>query len=83
MGFDDDELPDEDNEVVAIKPIKARPVDYAIAFFIFLNDIAEALDGFTNMLVTITARHANYKNDQTKFADSMRLELDSLPTTEE
>jgi hypothetical protein len=81
--FDEDELPDEDNEVVQIKSIRARPVDYAVAFFIFLNDIAEALDGFTNMLITITARHANYKNDQTKFADATRLELESLPTTED
>ena len=81
--FEDDELPDDENEVTVIKSIRARPVDYATAFFIFLNDIAEALDTFTNMLVTITARHANYTNDQTKFADAMRRELDSIPTTEE
>ena len=74
---------EDDDEVTPIAPIRARPVDYFTAFFIFLNDIAEALDGFTNMLVTITARHANYLNDQTKFADATRLELESIPTTEE
>lgn len=74
---------EDDDEVTRIAPIRARPVDYFTAFFIFLNDIAEALDTFTNMLVTITARHANYKNEQTKFADAVRGELEGLPITEE
>ena len=73
---------DDDDEIIEIPSVRARPVDYFTAFFIFLNDIAEALDTFTNMLVTITARHANYKNDQAKFADATRLEIESIPTQE-
>lgn len=82
MDFDDDELPEGD-EITAIKSIKARPIDYLTAFFIFLNDLAEVCDRFTNMLVVITARHANYQNDQNKFRDQMRAELESLPTTDQ
>lgn len=82
MGFDDDEMPDQEDEIATIKSIRARPIDYLTAFFILLNDLSEVADRFTNMLVVITARHANYKNDQSKFADSVRTELESLPTTD-
>lgn len=81
MDFDDDEMPEED-EIATIRPIRARPIDYLTACLIFLNDIAEICDKFTNMLIVITARHANYKNDQTKFADNVRTDLESLPTTD-
>ena len=81
--MDDEEESMEDDEPVVVKSIRARPQDYLTAFFIFLNDLAEAADRFTNMLVVITARHANWLNDKTKFQDDVRLELEQLPTTED
>lgn len=80
-----DEFDEEDEdggdsyEFEAIEPVRARAIDYLTAFFIFLNDIAEAFDGLTNMLVAITARHANYKNRQDRFADSVRADLETIP----
>lgn len=77
-----DEFDDEtESEITVIQPIRARPIDYLTAFFILLDNLAEAVEDFTEMLVTITARHANYKNEQRKFADSVRGELENLPQT--
>ena len=75
--YDEEE---EGEEVFETIPgVRARAIDYLTAFFIFLNDIAEAFEGLTNMLVSITARHANYKNNQDKFADAVRADLESIP----
>lgn len=80
MDEDDEEFERSfEHDGARIPSIRARPVDYWTAFFIFLNDIAEALDTFTNMLVSITARHANYKSDQTRFADEVRAGLETIP----
>lgn len=72
----------DDDEITEIPSIKARPIDYVVSFLIFLNNVAEACDDFTNMLITITARHANYKHDQAAFADAIRADLESIPTEE-
>lgn len=73
----------DDDEVVEIPAIRARPIDYLTAVLIFVSCVAGEVADFFNMLVSITARHANYKNEQNKFADAVRAELDSIPTSEE
>lgn len=73
---------DDDAEFTPIPPVRARPIDFVVALCILLNDLAEAADRFTDMLVGITARHANYTRDQVKFADAIRADLESLPTQE-
>ena len=74
---------DDEDEFTTIPSIKARPIDYITAVLIFFSCVAEEVTDFLNMLVSITARHANYKNDQSKFADAVRSDLESIPTTEE
>lgn len=74
---------DDEDEITTIPAIKARPIDYITAVLIFVSCVAEEVADFFNMLVSITARHANYKNDQAKFADSVRADLENIPTTEE
>jgi hypothetical protein len=74
----DDEYDEEDPPAV-----KADVIDFVILGVAtlqqFAETIAKALDKVTYLLVA----HANYKYDQTQFADRVRGELEGLPTTEE
>lgn len=84
MDEEEYEYEDEGNEeVVTIPPIKARPIDYLVAVLIFLSDVAEKFGEFMNMIVSITARHANYRNEQERFASAIRSDLENIPTKEE
>lgn len=85
MDEEEYEYEDEGYEevVTTIPPIKARPIDYLVAVLIFLSEVAEKFGEFMNMIVSITARHANYRNEQEKFASAIRSDLESIPTKEE
>lgn len=82
--MDDDEEYDVDEEMgTPIKSRRATPLDFVILFFILLQQIAEAFQVVLDHTVGVMAGHANYRKDQTLFADAVRSELESIPTTEE
>lgn len=75
---------DEGEEIVETIPaVRARPVDYVVALLVFLTSVAQEVTDFFEMVLGITAKHANYQNNQAKFADEIRLEIENVPTTEE
>lgn len=74
---------DDEYEPVVIPPIKARKIDYLLAFLIFISEVFDDLSDFGNMVVSITARHANHMNEQNNFADAVRRDLEGIPTKED
>lgn len=74
----------DDDEDVGVFPSRVlRPIDVMVTIFATAQEIVEAISQGLDKMVYLLAAHANHKNDQTKFADAQRLELDSLPTTED
>lgn len=71
-----------DDDEFTIPSRRARPIDFLVVGLILLNQLTEVAGNVTEMLVGITAAHANYKLDQAEFADSIRTDLESLPTQE-
>lgn len=73
-------MDDEDEtEVITIPAVRARPIDYVTAVLIFVSCVADEVSDFCNMIVSITARHANYKKQQQEFADTVRADLEKYP----
>jgi hypothetical protein len=81
--MDDDEYDVDEKMGTPIKSRRATPLDFVILFVILFQQIAEACSQVLDYTVGVMAGHANYRKDQTLFADAVRSELESIPTTEE
>lgn len=79
----DEEYDEEDEEFDLFPSIPARPIDFIVTLVATLTQVLEAIVDGLNKTVGLIASHANYKNDQRRFAENVRSELESIPTTEE
>lgn len=78
----DDEFDDFDG-VEPLPSSRARLIDLILLPFCFLQLVFEAAALTLDSLVRILAGHANYMRDQSDFADEVRAELESIPSTED
>lgn len=62
---------------------KARPLDFVIVFLIFLSDLVIGVRDLLYGVTILAAGHANHDVDQKRFADSVRADLESIPTQSE
>lgn len=77
IEYDDDVEPDE---------VEARPLtklDLIIAVWALFGTFAESIAMFFNHVCTLLVAHRNYKTGQQDFAEAIRADLESIPTTEE
>jgi hypothetical protein len=74
---------DEDEEVTPFPSRRLRPIDLLIVTVAVIQEMVEDLGKGIDKIVELLACHANYDNDKTRFADNVRAELESIPTTED
>ena len=74
---------DEDDEVTPIPARRMRPIDLAVALVATIHQVLTAVADGIDKVVYLLASHANYKVQRYNFERDVRLELESLPTTEE
>lgn len=78
-----DEYDEQDEDGEPIPPRRLEKIDLIILPFAFLQQVAEAAAETLDKFVYLLCSHANYKIDKTQFADQVRAEIESIPTTEE
>lgn len=76
-------MDDDDNESDEAPSDRADVFDFLVVISATLQQIAETIAKGLDRVTYILVAHANYKYDQTQFADRVRGELEGLPTTEE
>lgn len=77
---------EKDEEFVGFEELdsrRLRAIDLIILPACFIQLVAEAAAMTLEKLVILLAGHANYDTDQRRFAEAIRADLESIPTTEE
>lgn len=77
----DEEYDEDYDEVIPSNPL--RWIDLIILPFAFFQRVAEAAADTLDKFVYLLCSHANYENDKSQFANRVRAEIESIPTTEE
>lgn len=62
---------------------RMRPLDFIIAVWCLFGCYVEGTAAFFNHVATILVAHRNYEAGQRDFADSIRADLDNIPTKED
>ena len=65
-------------EVETIAPRSFRLIDLAVIGAGFVADVAGAVESATDMLVQLTAQHANYLRDRENMHEQAALEIEML-----
>jgi hypothetical protein len=80
---DDDETFDGTYPVTTRPTSKARGIDFLILGIVFAHDLVCGVKDLLEGLLVVTASHANHNVDKRNFADAVRADLESIPTTKE
>jgi hypothetical protein len=75
------DMDDDDFDLSVERPMS--PIDLVIAVWCLLGCIVEAFSAFFNHVATILVAHRNYQSGQREFADTIRADIENIPTTEE
>jgi hypothetical protein len=74
---------DEDGDEVEFPSIKADPIDFLIVGVATAQAVMETFAKALDKVVYLLVAHANHMYDTRRSVNDFRLELESLPTTEE
>lgn len=80
--MDEEEFEDEEEESWP-EPHKIRLIDLVLIPVCFTQLVAEATADSLEALIRVLASHREYEDRQMEFVESVRAELEKIPTTEE